>query len=229
MKKIESFNRSNVRELSDELQKRLDAISKELGINLQMAGARYSDDKVTYRVEATIISDSGTTKVSDSHHSHADTMVRMNGLEFTSPHFIGSIWKKGSDIFRVTDYVSKRSRYPIVCQKAGSNKVKCAISFLKGAEELTQPDFLDFETWFLVDPEDDRVSQKDVDAYDRVDDYMNGLIEEQEFFDAVDELAKCRKRTIKQTVPFVYQMLFEKNLGAAYTTNYINEVVKADK
>lgn len=229
MKKIESFSRSNVRELSDELQKRLDAISKELGINLQMSGARYSDDKVTYRVEATIISDSGTIKVSDSHHNYTDSMVRISGLEFTSPHFIGSIWKKDSDIFRVTDYVSKRRKYPIVCQKTDSNKVRCAVSFLKGAEELTQPDFLDFETWLLVDPEDDRVLQKDVDAYDRVDDYMSGLIEEQEFFDAVDELAKCQKRTIKRTAPLVYRMLFERNLGVAYTTNYINEVTKADK
>ena len=148
---VKEFNRSNAREISNRIQEVLDNLSDELGLTLKMDGGRFSDDKLTLKVEVTIQNEDGGRMISDQTNGRADREAKSEGISFKAPHFIGSIWNLSgrAGLCKVVDYKSKNRSYPFIVEAYESGKrFKAGSSSFRMGKELVPPTDIEFMKWF---------------------------------------------------------------------------------
>lgn len=191
----------------DKVQEALKAVSKELGVSLQVKGGRFVSDKLTLTIEGILVDEEGSRVVSDQSNRRADEAARRRGIRFSGPHFIGSVWNLSkTGLCMVTDYVSRNRHYPFIISSYETGKTFKAgeFSFMSGSE-IPMPTEKEFEIWFTTDIEDDTLPQEVEETYDRVNDYMSVKFPD-EFFECCGELFD--KGLAKTICSNVYDMLF---------------------
>lgn len=187
------FNKARIKEVSDKIQTFLDKLSKEEGIQMTMAGGRFSADSFTLKIDGKLLSEDGMRAVSDSTNATADLYAKRDGISFTTPHFIGSIWRfKSSGLVRVEEYSTKNRKYPYICSVyEDGRRIKATAGSFKSGQEVPMPSTSTFLLWFITDVEDDRVTKLEEETCDNVNDFISvrfdgsSLIEE--FFDSCGE------------------------------------------
>ena len=227
---VKEFNRSNAREISNRIQEVLDNLSDELGLTLKMDGGRFSDDKLTLKVEVTIQNEDGGRMISDQTNGRADREAKSEGISFKAPHFIGSIWKLSgrAGLCKVVDYKSKNRSYPFIVEAYESGKrFKAGSSSFRMGKELVPPTDIEFMKWFTLDVEDDTISPEDEEICDRINEYMSVAYPSEEFFDACGEIFdKGLANTIWGNI---YSMLFQNGASLNEVTNHLQAILATPK
>ena len=62
IKKIAEFNRSECRRLGDAIEKALQKVAEQHGVDLKRGNARFSSSNVTYKIEASLLGTNGEVK-----------------------------------------------------------------------------------------------------------------------------------------------------------------------
>ena len=216
------FTRSSVRDYQEKLQERLNEIGKEFGLTLTLTGGNYSSDKFKLNLEGRMLGEDGSAIVSDTFHALVDSKAKYAGLDVHG-HLIGSIWKVRDEVYTVTDYKSKRPKYPISLTTAAGRSVKASINFLKQGKQLTLPTEDEFYIWLTVDPEEDAVRESDVEIVDRVQDYFESAYDYccDPFLEAASKLTE--KGVSRKNSKRIYNSIVRENLKVA--TDLIEEIL----
>lgn len=214
---VQEFNRSRVRELTNEIQKSLDELGSRLGIQISLGSTTFSSDKFTTKITARPQSEEGVVMVSDSSHGRADHLANMNGVSF-STHILGSIWKISGDAYRVEDINTKRPKYPVSLINLETNRrCKATWGMLKVGKELVAPNEVAWITWLLTDPDSDAVMERDVEIFDAVEEYFNLRYSAEElnfFYEPVNEL-DAKGRLTEQRCSDLYKEFKANGLAEA--------------
>lgn len=220
------FTRSRVREISEKLQERLNEIGKELGIALTLNGGNFSPDKFKLNLEGRIIGESGSVVISDHTHALADAVALCKGLKLQG-HLIGSLWKIRDKVYTVTDYKTKRPKYPISLMSEG-HASKAGIGFLKQGVQLVVPTEDEFYLWLTIDPDEDSVKESDVEVIDRVQEYFENAYAEDMVDPFLEKAALFTEKGItKVGASKIYDQLIR--LGIDKATEFMNEMLEMPK
>ena len=225
---MEDLSKSRVKEVSDKIQTFLDKLSKEEGIQMTMAGGKFNADSFTLKIDGKLLAEDGSRVISKASNIDADWAAKRAGISYSTPHFIGSIWRfRSSGLVRVEEYSSKNRKYPYICSVyEDGRRIKApSLSF---TEEVPMPTEEKFLTWFTTDVEDDRVTRIDEETCDNVNDFLSVRFDGnkylEEFFvscgDYFDRYLDGRKVTkaISRLASELYQkLLVENNVEAALT------------
>lgn len=221
------FNRTRIREVSDKIQTFLDKLSKEEGIQMTMAGGKFSADSFTLKIDGKLLAEDGSRVVSKATNIDADLAARRDGISYSTPHFIGSVWRfSSSGLVRVEEYSSKNRRYPYICSVYGESK-RIKATALSFSSEVKMPDAEKFFIWFTTDVEEDCVTQADEEICDNVNDFVSvrfdgvGAIDKfydlcGEYFDKYIADAKRIPKGVEALCKELYKKLIvENNVTAA--------------
>lgn len=221
---METLTKARVKEVSEKIQTFLDKLSEEEGIKMTMNGGAFTPSSFILKIDGKLLTDEGLRFVDDRSNSVADLSARRDGISFTTPHFIGSVWRfASSGLVRVEEYSTKNRKYPYICSVYGEDKrIKAtASSFLRG-KEIPMPSTATFLLWFITDVEDDRITQLEEDTCDSVNDFISVKFDGDhfidEFFDACGEyfdkhIAGKKKATkkVEYLTADLYRLLINEN------------------
>lgn len=187
---FDKFTRENMREISEILQKHLNEASKEVGVEFTMSGGSFLDSSATLKVKCKLLTEGGAIATSEFEYERADNRARTNGVNFKSPHFVGSVWENSSlGMFRVDDINTRNRRYPVLLTTKDGGKRKASYITFRSATEVLPPSMDDFKTWFTIDPEDDRITSKQEETSDRVTAYLDTRYQGNKTYDMFFEVA----------------------------------------
>lgn len=102
---ISKFNKANLRLLRADMNKALDAVAQKHGITIKAGNARFTENNVTFKIEAGIIGNDGIAKSRERialeklYPQYADKVVKLMG-------------KRGAVSGKVVGYNSRAKRYP---------------------------------------------------------------------------------------------------------------------
>jgi hypothetical protein len=115
--KIDSFDRTNLRLLSDDIKTALTAVAANYGITLQYKGARFSPDNVIIKIEGSTIGSGGV--VNTRERDNFKLYASMYGLKETDlDKEISYAGKK----YVIIGLNTRRSKYPIVAKRVADGK-----------------------------------------------------------------------------------------------------------
>jgi len=227
---METLSVTRVREVSDKIQTFLDKLSEEEGLQMTMAGGKVGADTFTLKISGKLLDEHGMRVISDSTNTAADLYAKRDGISFTTPHFIGSVWRfKSSGLVRVEEYSTKNRKYPYICSVyEDGRRIKATAGSFKSGQEVPMPSTATFLLWFITDVEDDRVTQLEEETCDNVNDFLsvrfdgNPLIEDffdscGDYFDRYLDGRKATKAANRLTDELYRKLLVENNVEAALT------------
>lgn len=165
------FTRSRVREISERIQDSLNELGKELGIELTLASGNFTTATFKFNLEGRMKDSDGKIMATDYSHSLADSAAKSVGLVIEG-HLIGSLWKVKDTVYTVTDYKTKRPKYPLSLMTSEGRSVKSSVGFLRQGKQLLAPTEEEFYKWLVIDPDEDSVRESDVEIVDRVQEYF---------------------------------------------------------
>lgn len=204
------FNRSNVREISQKVQRVLSDFFKSADYEFLIDGGGFSADKAKLNLVVRMKNSDGTIWVSDASHAIADSAASSAGLKLVG-HLIGSSWNVKGNIYTVTGYNTKRRSYPVSLKGADGRLLKSTVMLLTQGTQITQPTLEDFTKWFTLDPDSDAILEADAEICDRVQDYLenNYPIEDgDKFFNLVDKFDELG--IAKKWAKRAYELLFKE-------------------
>lgn len=172
---MEGFTTTRVKAVSDKIQALLDELSKEEGIQMTMAGGKFTPDSFTLKIAGKLLDSDGSRYVSEVSNTYADGAARHDGISFSTPHFIGSVWRfKSSGLVCVEEYSRKNRKYPYICSVYGERRrIKASAGSFMDGEEVKMPSHGDFYVWFVTDVESDAITPQDEETSDNVNDYIS--------------------------------------------------------
>ena len=172
---MEGFNKARVMEGSDKIQALLNELAKEEGIQMSMAGGKFTADSFTLKISGKLLDSDGSRYVSEASNMDADWAAHRDGISYSTPHFIGSVWRlKSSGLVCVEEYSRKNRKYPYICTVYGERRrIKAASGSFKSGEEVKMPTLGAFYVWFVTDVESDAITQQDEETCDNVNDYIS--------------------------------------------------------
>lgn len=220
---METLTKARVKEVAEKIQTFLDKLSETEGIKMTMNGGRFTPDSFTLKIDGKLLTEGGLRFVDDRSNDVADSNARLDGISFSTPHFIGSVWNfTSTGLVRVEEYSTKNRKYPYICSVYGEDKrIKAtASSFIRG-KEVPMPSADTFFLWFVTDVEDDCITQKVEDTCDSVNDFISvrfdGDHSLDEFFDLCGKyfdkhiLGKRPTKKVELLAKELYKILIENN------------------
>lgn len=102
---ISKFNKANLRQLRADMNQALDAVAQKHGITIKAGNARFTENNVTFKIEAGIIGSDGIAKSKERialeklYPQYADKAVKLMG-------------KRGPVSGKVVGYNSRAKKYP---------------------------------------------------------------------------------------------------------------------
>lgn len=223
---MEKFNKENANVIAEAVIKELTALGKSLGVTFSNGGGSFVEDKFTFKLTVTIPDEkgSGVRKMADQTISMANTEAASCGVRFVG-NFIGSVWRKGENLFHIMDYYPKNRKYPFIAEHYGEKgRRKVSGNFFKGCTQVVMPTAKEFKLWLTTDIDDDRVSAKTEATYDEVNDYMSVCFGATHLFDAIDEVDEAG--VAEEMSNDIYKMLFTDNKGAMDVIKFIKQTLK---
>ena len=172
---MEGFTTTRVKAVSDRIQALLDELSKEEGIQMTMAGGKFTPDSFTLKISGKLLDSDGSRYVSEASNTDADWAAHQDGISYSTPHFIGSVWRlKSSGLVCVEEYSCKNRKYPYICMVYGEcRRIKAASGSFKSGEEVKMPTAESFYVWFVTDVESDAITKIAEETCDNVNDYIS--------------------------------------------------------
>ena len=172
---MEGFNKARVMEVSDKIQALLNELAKEEGIQMSMAGGKFTADSFTLKISGKLLEADGSRFISKSTNIDADWAARRDDISYSTPHFIGSVWRfRTSGLVCVEEYSKKNRKYPYICSVYGEGRrIKAAPGSFKTGEEVKMPTAENFYVWFVTDVESDAITQIAEETCDNVNDYIS--------------------------------------------------------
>lgn len=219
------FTRSRVREISERIQDSLNELGKELGIELTLASGNFTSATFKFNLEGRMKDSDGKIMATDYSHSLADSAAKSVGLAVEG-HLIGSLWKVKDKIYTVTDYKTKRPKYPLSLMTSDGRALKSSASYLKQGKQLLPPTIEDFYKWLVINPDEDSVRESDVEIVDRVQEYFEVAYLDNEKF--LDEASEFTERGIsKKNSDRIFRTFVKDGLNAA--TDLMEEILKSKR
>lgn len=166
---MRKFTKENARNAADMLREVIEDLGKEQGLHFALNGGTFTDDEVVLKIKVKLVDEDGGWVVGDSTNSMADRFAERNGIKYSTPHFIGSLWKISSGVAKVIEYKRNNKKYPVIIMVDGVRRKAAAGIF---REELKKPDVEEFHTWYTIDPDDDCTTREQEAICDRVSEYM---------------------------------------------------------
>lgn len=191
----------------EELNKVLLEFGKKHDMTFQVAAIHYSDVNVSAKVTLTEVGDNGEMQFTENDHKMANLKAEMSGIKFQG-NLLGSKWMIKDACYMVVGFKSKAGKYPYVLQKLGEQRYKVQAGFIKNGYQLVKPTIEEFETWLETDDiEDDRISREDEAAFNKTNEWITYLSEENSIIEKVYDLINDKIDNI---------LKYKKNLKAAY-------------
>ena len=219
------FSRETALRAVDIIREALNKVGEDNGYKVILSRGTYKDDEITIRVKVKLLDEGGEVIVGGSTNKLADKYAERNLISYSTPHFIGSIWRISGSIAKVVGFNSRNRKYPVLVEVDGVIKKASDISF---REELSMPLFKDFKVWYTIDPEDDRLTATEEITYDRVEEYMDAMFGKSPLFD--EFMDECERHLLKNfaiatgVAENIYKKLFLES-----TTNPLEEVISFQK
>ena len=107
--KIKSFDRSNLRFLTDDIQAAFKPIADKYGISLTYKNARFSASNVTIKLEGAIIGVGGVVETKE----HRDWKLYASGYGLDTG-WLGKSFIHGPDQFVISGLATRKSKYPVL-------------------------------------------------------------------------------------------------------------------
>ena len=110
MEKIKQFNRTNLRELREELNGALSDLAEQLGISIEIGNMRFSEHNVTIKLDANI---QGQLKTTETNLERYTDYKVGDVIDMPNTRLSGKIVVKG--------YNPKARKYPLIVSNNGKS------------------------------------------------------------------------------------------------------------
>lgn len=214
----------------EDIDELLAPLSKKYGVEIGTDGGSFSPEKFTIRVKGIVKGVDGTVSASESLHYLADMQFSMGGVPLTG-YAIGSVWEIRGEGYLITDYSTKRPKYPFSLKTLDGRKSKAALNFIKQGFQIPKPSLADFAIWVKLDPEDDRITKEQETTYDNVNLYLSMLFPDSDgdkLFTLCEKLMETFKhKTLERHIIETYSLLFEGSFTGVNAANkYLQAILK---
>ena len=115
--KIKSFDRSNLRLLTGDIQTALKSVADKYGISLTYKSARFSVSNVTIKLEGAVIGAGGVVETKE----HRDWKLYAPGYGLKT-EWLGKAFIHGPDQFVISGLATRKSKYPVLATNVRNQK-----------------------------------------------------------------------------------------------------------
>jgi hypothetical protein len=115
--KIKTFDRTNLRALSADINAALQAVATQYGISLSYKSARFSPSNAAIKIEAAVLSASG--KVESRERVDFTQYAFMFNL---NPSWLDKTFKHGGDTYTITGLATRKRKNPVLALSSRNNK-----------------------------------------------------------------------------------------------------------
>lgn len=201
-----TFTKDSATDAVNKVREQLALLGVAEKMQFRITNGKYTDDTLTFKVTVKLLNEDGKEVVGDSSNNRADSFAAEHGISYSTPHFIGSIWRASGKLARVIDINPRNRKYPIIIMKEGVRRKATAAFF---TDHVKQPTAEEFHIWYTIDPDDDAVTRFQERTCDEVTEYMNAAFEGDTFDTFMDECERHYTSGLAERYwPYIYKMLF---------------------
>jgi len=115
MSKVNSFDRANIRQINAEIENALSAVAQKYGVEINLKNTRFTTDNYSTKIEVCTLND-GTVMTKEAIDFNRYKNIKGINAE------LGDAFNYQGDIFTITGYKSRSSKYPILAVSNNTGK-----------------------------------------------------------------------------------------------------------
>lgn len=209
------MERAEVLNLMSKLEKLLGEFAKENNIEFRHEGVKYTSTQFHSKFIFSALDENKERVVDEFENNRANVTASLECLKFVG-NIIGSRWIVNDLCYKVTGYKPRKKRHFLVQTLDGKEYCSFA-SFLCQGYQLVLPTKAEFKKWLSIDDiENDAISRKDEDIYNKVNDYVSNMDDAgddvERLFDVIDSRTKMLLKSAKY-LDAVYETLKDHNVS----------------
>ena len=124
MSKINSFDRSTVRQVNAEIAKALEKVSAKYGVEINLKSTRFSDSNYSTKIEVATIGTGGLTMTKEANDFNRYKAIK--GMQFD----LGFEFTHQGDSFTVIGFKPRSTKFPVLCKSSNGKTYKFPISII---------------------------------------------------------------------------------------------------
>ena len=115
MSKVNSFDRANIRQINAEIENALSAVAQKYGVEINLKNTRFSTDNYSTKIEVCTLNNGNVMT------KEAIDFNRYKNIKGINAE-LGDAFNYQGDIFTITGYKSRSSKYPILAVSNNTGK-----------------------------------------------------------------------------------------------------------
>ena len=115
MSKVNSFDRANIRQINAEIENALSAVAQKYGVEINLKNTRFTTSNYSTKIEVCTLND-GTVMTKEAIDFNRYKNIKGINAE------LGDAFNYQGDIFTITGYKSRSSKYPILAVSNNTGK-----------------------------------------------------------------------------------------------------------
>jgi hypothetical protein len=115
MSKVNSFDRANIRQINAEIENALSAVAQKYGVEINLKNTRFSTDNYSTKIEVCTLNNGNVMT------KEAIDFNRYKNIKGINAE-LGDAFNYQGDIFTITGYKSRSSKYPILAVSNNNGK-----------------------------------------------------------------------------------------------------------
>lgn len=115
MSKVNSFDRANIRQINAEIENALSAVAQKYGVEINLKNTRFSTDNYSTKIEVCTLNNGNVMT------KEAIDFNRYKNIKGINAE-LGDAFNYQGDIFTITGYKSRSSKYPILAVSNNTDK-----------------------------------------------------------------------------------------------------------
>ena len=209
------MERAEVLNLMSKLEKLLGEFAKENNIEFKHEGVRYSSTQFHSKFIFSALDENKERVVDEFENDRANETASCECLKFVG-NIIGSRWIVKDLCYKVVGYKPRKKRHFIIQTLEGKEYCSFA-SFLGQGYQLVLPTKDQFKKWLSIDDiENDAISRKDEDIYNKVNDYVSNMDDAGDDVERLFQVIDARTKMLLKSAKYldsVYETLKDHNVS----------------
>ena len=209
------MERAEVLNLMSKLEKLLGEFAKENNMEFKHEGVRYSSTQFHSKFIFSALDENKERVVDEFENDRANETASCERLKFVG-NIIGSRWIVKDLCYKVVGYKPRKKRHFIIQTLEGKEYCSFA-TFLGQGYQLVPPTKADFKKWLSIDDiENDAISRKDEDIYNKVKDYVSNMDDAGDDVERLFQVIDARTKMLLKSAKYldsVYETLKDHNVS----------------
>lgn len=117
MNKVNSLDRTSVRQINSEIESALKAVAEKYGVAIKVGNSRFSNNNCTTKIEIATVAESGEvlTKEAVDFNRYASSMFQITKK-------LGDTFEFRYDTYEIVGLKPRSSKYPVLAKNLSNNK-----------------------------------------------------------------------------------------------------------